>query len=168
MIKSSCFGLGACERRKGGPAFSREISACLFVLPPRLLCWHRDVCVQALPPCSHFSVCWGDFCRHPSLLATGPRSGSVLPFLLLRRIDLEAPVPSRTYCIVKWYTVGHGLAQCLAQQCHLLAFLLAFGDICGLKFFSEANGLATVPNLMFLFSLLWIILAFVDSRCSGL
>lgn len=46
MIKSSCFGLGARERRKGGPAFSREISACLFVLPPRLLCWHRDVCVS--------------------------------------------------------------------------------------------------------------------------
>lgn len=70
--------------------------------------------------------------------------------------------------MVKWYAVGHRRAQCLAQQCYRLAFLHAFWDICGFKFFSEANDLATVPNLMFRFFLFWIILAFVDPRCSGL
>lgn len=69
-------------------------------------------------------------------LATGPQSGFIFPFPLLKRMVLRAPVPHRTQGMVKYYAVGHELAQ----QCHLPAFLLALPTLCGLELSREANG----------------------------
>lgn len=69
--------------------------------------------------------------------------------------------------MVTWYAVGHGLTQCLAQPCHLPVSLLAFQTSCGLEPSWQASGLASVPKLllMFLSSLQWMILAFIDPGC---